>query len=1053
MVSYEMSDLVCLHLDRQGEGGAADGTTSPATATSLGDALGLGETMSERITLVSTLDELVAAGDVTEHAMGTDDERTAYRLTQAGRRRADSFERAVRDDEVIVHVDGDATRTTVDAVVETHDRTLVSTAVAVTDDGHIYLEDDVTEEFVGRDAELAAFADAVDAVRGGEMRTVLIAGPAGIGKTTVVERALDQADDVTVAAAQCDRDGNAPYGPIRDALGDGPFDVATDLDASDADELDAQRRALFADVADLLRARAYEDGPLVLFIDDLHRADAATLELCRFLATDLATTPVCLVGAYRREPLSGDHPLVTDADALPDDRTRTLELDAFERPDTRDLVHSLVGSRDVPGAFVDAVHDRTGGNPLFVEETVKRMLEDGVVDPDVDIYPTDADDLGVPDAVTDAVDLRLDAFDDDAHDLLVHAAVLGDHARTSVLSTWSDRSSRDVATVLDLLVGTGLLDRTDDGVQFKSDVLLDAVYERIAAPRRERLHREAANQLDAEVDDRRTPHEAIAIHHERAGDVDAAIAAYRAAADDARDVYAHEVAIDRYRRALDLARDNDRDDVVATVLEAIGDAATVTGDYEEADRDYRYVRQHADDVDVRKRTYRKQAKVRRQRSEYDDVVALAEDGLALADPDGPTCETGRLHSERGWGCLQRGDLDEAAAAFEREYEIARELDDMALLGDALHDLGTTTVKRGTLGAEPERTLGRAAATRDRAGDRLGLARSLNNLGLLYWKRGELAAASKHIERSLDILQEAGDARGVSAALGNLGVLFEKRGDWTTAREYYERSITADRRLGHRRGEGIVESNIALAHLMEGNLDAAVEHSERAIEITQEIDDRQGEAVARQGLASVHVARDEPSLAREHAERAKAIAEDTGDRATAASVRRVLGDICREFGDVDAAVAHHEAAIAVAEETDDVEAAVLNRVQLGDAHRERGDVDAAHDAITSAMTDINAVADPVADVEAHTTLAGVHRRRGADDAAADAIEYATAAVTDLDTPVLHAQVLLERGHLATTTRRPEDAREHYVDARDSAADAGAHLYVRRAEDALDALDDD
>jgi tetratricopeptide (TPR) repeat protein len=1052
MVAYAMGDLVCLHLNGRGNGDDADGTTSPATATGLGDALGLGETMSDRIRLVSTLDELVAAGDVTEHAVGNGDERTAYRLTPAGRRRADGFERTVRDDQVVVHADGDSTRMTVETVVETHDSTLLSTVAAITDDGHLYLEDEVTEEFVGRDEQLAAFADALDAVRDGEARTILVPGSAGIGKTTVVERALEEADDVTADVAQCDRDGNAPYGPVRDAIGDAPFAVETSLEVSDEEEFDAQRRALFADVADGLRARAYDDGPLVVFIDDFHRADSATLDLCRFLTTELSTAPVCLVGAYRREPLADDHPLLADGDLLPDDSTVSIELDTFERTETRDLVHSLVGSRDVPGAFVDAVHERTGGNPLFVEETVKRMLEDGIVDPDVDVYPADVDALGVPEAVTDTIDLRLDAFDDDVHDLLERTAILGDNARTSVLSAWSEQSSRDIATILDLLVGAGLLVRTDDGVRFKSDVLLDAVYERIAAPRREQLHREAARQLDAELDDRRTLHEAIATHHERAGDDDSAIAAYRAAADDARDVYAHEVAIDRYRRALDLARANGREDVVTAVLEAIGDAATVTGDYEEADRDYRYVRQHTDDVGVQKRTYRKQAKVRRQRSEYDDVVALADDGLALADPEGPTRETGCLHSERGWGCLQRGDLDEAAAAFEREYEIARELDDPALLGDALHDLGTTTVKRGNLGTEPERTLGRAVATRGRAGDRIGLARSLNNLGLLYWKRGELAAASRHIERSLDVLQEIGDARGVSAALGNLGVLFEKRGDWATAREYYERSITADRRLGHRRGEGIVESNIALAHLMEGNLDAAVEHSERAIEIAREIDDRQGEAVARQGLANVHVARDEPTLAREHAERAKAIADDTGDRATAASVRGVLGDICREFGDVDAAVAHHEAALTVAQETDDIESVVLNRVQLSEAHRERGDVDAAFDAITNAVDDINEVADPVADVEAHIALASIHRVRGANDAAADAIEYATVAVTDLETPVLHAQVLLERGHLAVATDRLEAARQHYRSARDGAADASAHLYARHAAEALDALDD-
>jgi predicted ATPase len=164
---------------------------------------------------------------------------------------------------------------------------------------------------VGRDREVAVLRSAVAEAIAGRGGLVLIGGEAGIGKTTLAEFALDQAaaQRATVLVGRCyDLSETPPYGPWAEALARAPRDVELPTPPALSDGALASQAAFFAAMKDYLAALAAQ-RPLVVLLDDLHWADAASLDLLRVLGRQVGDLPVLLLATYRADELTRRHPL------------------------------------------------------------------------------------------------------------------------------------------------------------------------------------------------------------------------------------------------------------------------------------------------------------------------------------------------------------------------------------------------------------------------------------------------------------------------------------------------------------------------------------------------------------------------------------------------------------------------------------------------------------------------------------------------------------------------------------------------------------------------
>ncbi|MGB3481549.1 MAG: BTAD domain-containing putative transcriptional regulator, partial [Mycobacterium sp.] len=331
---------------------------------------------------------------------------------------------------------------------------------------------------VGRSPELVRIDAAVDTVLAHGLRVVWIGAEAGAGKSTLTDVVADRLPQRgwTVARGRCPEVDGAPpawawsevvqsLGSAAPALGSA-FDIAVSVGA-------ALRRASSA-------------GPLLVVLDDLHRADGATLQLLRGFAHDLADRRLLVLAAYRNTETGPD--LTATFAALAAVTAERLELGGLSRAGIRVLIreHAPDGGFELDTDVLDLLIDRTGGNPLFVTEFARLLAAEGRT----------AATASIPAGVRDVLRRRLSRLPGTARTVLQQAAVLGRELDVDLLLKIARRDEDEVLDGLEAAVLAGLLDEPGPGqVRFTHALVRDTLYEDTPALRRARWHSAALAQL------------------------------------------------------------------------------------------------------------------------------------------------------------------------------------------------------------------------------------------------------------------------------------------------------------------------------------------------------------------------------------------------------------------------------------------------------------------------------------------------------------------------------------------------------------------------------
>ncbi len=435
---------------------------------------------------------------------------------------------------------------------------------------------------IGREKEMAQLEAALAA--GG--RFVSLVGEAGVGKSRLAaelhRRVVDSGSRwLEGRCTELSRD--VAYGPIRDlltrCLGDEPSldavrsSTQTRLDDTWMEEMapfllhivsegipsdprvenasPAQRRALTtAAVGDYLAAIA-RGGPVVIFVDDLHWSDALSIDLLAEVFPRISKLPVLELGSYRPGDGSPAGRLVERiAEGSPEliDTHRLAELSPTE---ARQMITSLLDIDDLPADLENLILSRAEGNPFYVEEIVRSLIQKGVV------YRTGpswtavegAADVEVPDSVQAVVMSRVDRLEPAVRRCAQVASVLGRTFTRPVLEAMADP---DVGESLQVLANAGLLypERLTpiEEYSFAHALTQEGVYETLLPTRRAELHERAGDVflelLPAEAERR-------AYHFERSHNHRKAVDALLVAGEKAMHAYLTEAAFGYLDRGLE----------------------------------------------------------------------------------------------------------------------------------------------------------------------------------------------------------------------------------------------------------------------------------------------------------------------------------------------------------------------------------------------------------------------------------------------------------------------------------------------------------------------
>jgi DNA-binding CsgD family transcriptional regulator/tetratricopeptide (TPR) repeat protein len=366
-----------------------------------------------------------------------------------------------------------------------------------------------------REAALEALAAAVGEAAAGQGCVALVYGEAGIGKTALVEHFTRQRGKASTLWGACDSlHTPRPLGPVYDIAAQAGGELRERLDSG------APSRGIFSAVLEELGRR-----PLVVAVlEDLHWADAATLDLVKFLGRRIRQVPALLVLTYRDDELGPRHPLRI---ALGDLATSTALRRVPLSPLSVDAVEALAAGRAIDAA---ALHHRTGGNPFFVTEVLAGHAS------------------GLPPTVRDAVLARAARLSRAGRAVLDAAALVGAQIESWLLAGLVE----DATSAVEECVAKGMLRVDGELLVFRHELARQAILDTIAPPRRRALHAAALRALAAPP--AAPPDLARLAHHaEGAGDGPAVLAHAPAAARRAGAMGAHREAADQYARALRFA--------------------------------------------------------------------------------------------------------------------------------------------------------------------------------------------------------------------------------------------------------------------------------------------------------------------------------------------------------------------------------------------------------------------------------------------------------------------------------------------------------------------
>jgi DNA-binding SARP family transcriptional activator len=461
-------------------------------------------------------------------------------------------------------------------------------------------------ELVGRERELAEFDRLWAAIHEGDGelpagRVGLVAGEPGVGKTRLLGELARRvhARGAVVLAGRCTQEALAPYQPFVEALRHYAAQAPEDhLRATAADhgaelarllpelrrrlgrlpppapaEPEFERYRLFEAVAGVL-AEIAASTPLLVVLDDLHWADRPTLLLLHHLARAPGHARVPILGAYRvseaeREPLRGA------LSELRHERVVTeFRLVGLSTPETAKLVRARTGILP-PLALARALQEQTEGNPLFVLQIIRRLLQAGVELATAGLAELRS--LGLPDDLKRTIAQRLAGLGRETEEWLRAAAVIGRDFDAALLERVTAIGDEQFFSALEDSLKAGVIvpqpgnrSRVDAyGYRFSHPLIRETLYEDIPGPRRARLHKRVAEAIEglqrsaAGVPPEGPRVAMLAQHFARSpdpNDAPKAIRYARLAGERATDMLAYEEAAEHYARALELQERFEPDD-------------------------------------------------------------------------------------------------------------------------------------------------------------------------------------------------------------------------------------------------------------------------------------------------------------------------------------------------------------------------------------------------------------------------------------------------------------------------------------------------------------
>jgi DNA-binding SARP family transcriptional activator/tetratricopeptide (TPR) repeat protein len=715
---------------------------------------------------------------------------------------------------------------------------------------------------IGREDELCLLEDIFRQPHSGTGQAVLIYGEAGIGKTRLLHEFARRHEAEAQVLYGCGHEGDQtiPYHPLQEIIrailglpelaggGDNPtlhsqrtypdfiepvwlteisrlfpelHLLYPDLPAPLALEPKSAQTRLFDALCRLILSYPKACGPVLLCLDDLQWMDAGTLAW------------VAQIGRYLKK---GSHPLLILATCRSEENERILELRhalvqskiltelrlaRLDEGAVLRLARALIGCRSGDEILAHQLHQATGGNPFYVIEIIRKLIEDGRLEQDF----REMQKFTPPESVREAVQARLELVSPIARQVLEAGAVLGRSFSLDLLRLTAGRSFSETVTAVEELVARILLVETQQEFRFIHELTRQHVAESLGQVRKQLLHLRAG-RATLRLNSGAFP--SLAYHYEQGGDLSRALEYQALAGEKAQAIFAWEEVEFHYGRMLDLMARIDpagrQPDLVArrgAVLAGRAYTFNLLGRQAERDADLQALDdlgEISNDDRIRLQAIFSRLRYLNLDGEYIQAISLGEKGLALlksspafsTDPEQVRLAQSRLLAQIGFGYYFLGKPEEALDVLEQAKSICREKKDSVACGSVLHTLGYVYLHLGEYARALE-CQQQSLACHQAVGDTDRMAWDLMDLGAVHKNLSDPATARQHLEQGLELASRVSSQQAEAYGLANLGSLNLNQGDYTAGAVYFNLALELQQAAPSEHILAMAEAGLGFAH--------------------------------------------------------------------------------------------------------------------------------------------------------------------------------------------------------------------------------------------------
>lgn len=750
---------------------------------------------------------------------------------------------------------------------------------------------------VGRKEELSKLQTTFQNVLASRASVVGLQGEAGSGKTRIMqELAVYAQSKGAVVLFGSASEGGLPYAPwidvMRQYVAVAPAELLRRMLSSYASEIvklvpdiaaklgtippskplgDQQDKIRLFEAATQFFISLLKKAPLLLLFDDMHSTDASSLELLEYFIRSTSNLRQLTICSYRGESVQSDSPLYQTLMKFNKQRLlETIPVNNLSKEETTELIKQTFGEHTISPEFADLIYHRTGGNPFFVEEVLRSLVDEGT------LYRTEKgwerkpiQEIVLPKSVKSALKSRLVNLDPEAMSMLQYAAVIGPDFDFEVLKETTQMREEVVLEKLETAINQGLVAEIPNDpsrLRFTDSRIRDLLLEDLIQLKRRRYHLKIAETMEKVYAKSPEAHaEVIALHFAEGGDRERTIKYSVVAGDRNSGVHAHEQAIRNYKLAFDTIEiEEGKDEEKAAILEKLAGCYDFASQFQNAVQSYEQALSTFEKLSDLRSCARISPKLANEVYRVKgprEALLLLRETLKFVEGTPESFEAAAIYSTMSNFYALMDEYEEANVWTKRALEAGEKSENITAVANALQNMGYPLADAGRID-EALPILEKSLQVAIQHGAFKEAAINLINLTFYTYQR-DLSKARGFATRLLDLSVHENQLFAQATGLCMLSILDWLGGDWLMAMDETTKAFEIQERLGFAFSTFNAEAWRGLLHLGLGDLEQAEKYLQLAL--ARQSPTIAGRVETNLGLGALRLEQDREEEAKAHFE--------------------------------------------------------------------------------------------------------------------------------------------------------------------------------------------